>query len=601
MQEEPSPGEDEGGGGGIPSSPISPSFEPLSPSPLNSPYPTKNIRPRKKISNFLFQKLTVEGSGGLCVESMDCEGDLDSIRPCSNNKDRKRALVNNDNVSISSKVKVIKTNEGSRANGKDTTRTNEARYLNSDSAPFIVHIRATNDNTSNLHPLAICKTLSTIVYKDLIEVKKIGRGLISAELKNFDAANRLLGESSLVTHNLTAYIPTYRTMRTGTVKDVPQSIDIDTLFEYLESPIKVIEIHRLNRRTKTSDGIKYEPSRTLCFKFAGQVLPQYIYLFRVRHEVCPFVPKAKICYSCFRVGHVSKSCKGRPRCIYCGEDKHDENITCQNKNKPPRCVNCSGSHLPTSHECPLVINFKRAQALAAATNIPMFEAKRKVMASQGGATARDARYDYRSYPLPLVRDDSPAFSLPAQNSHYNRFNLLTEGGTGDPLTLRCRSYADVTSSHPNMHSDSRSPRGQSGRGPGARGAGSRGGPASRSSQALFDVHRGLLLCPDGNSPVPSSSRCERGESGVAGSGAFPASAPRPFLSSPAVEGSQFSPSNQSPSPDNASLYEVILGVCACLRSLEQSFAPLYASAVSYRDCNRIPNPNYPSQPNKLIN
>ncbi|XP_011706925.1 PREDICTED: uncharacterized protein LOC105462095, partial [Wasmannia auropunctata] len=79
----------------------------------------------------------------------------------------------------------------------------------------------------------------------------------------------------------------------------------------------------------------------------GQVLPSHVNLFWSRHEVRPYVPKARICYSCFRAGHVSASCRSTPRCLYCGKPPHSEGSVCPLKNSMPRCINCTGEHLPT--------------------------------------------------------------------------------------------------------------------------------------------------------------------------------------------------------------------------------------------------------------
>lgn len=74
----------------------------------------------------------------------------------------------------------------------------------------------------------------------------------------------------------------------------------------------------------------------------GQILPSHVVLFWSRHGVSPYVPKARICYSCFRAGHVSSSCRSPPRCIYCGNAPHDEGSDCPLKCNTPRCINCSG-------------------------------------------------------------------------------------------------------------------------------------------------------------------------------------------------------------------------------------------------------------------
>jgi len=108
---------------------------------------------------------------------------------------------------------------------------------------------------------------------------------------------------------------------------------------------------------KTGSEIHYVPSRTVCIKFAGQSLPRFIYLFNCRYSVHPFIPKTRICFSCFRVGHLSKTCKSRPRCLYCGEAAYDSSEACAQKQSLPKCINCNGDYLATSHDCSKVLRW----------------------------------------------------------------------------------------------------------------------------------------------------------------------------------------------------------------------------------------------------
>jgi len=108
---------------------------------------------------------------------------------------------------------------------------------------------------------------SQIAYADIKEIKKIGRGKILAEM--ITAANRLTNNSKLEKKGLRAFIPTYRIIRTGIVKNIPQHIDEAGLLEFFNSPCKVTEVRWLNRCIRTDGETKYIPSRTVCLKFAG--------------------------------------------------------------------------------------------------------------------------------------------------------------------------------------------------------------------------------------------------------------------------------------------------------------------------------------------
>jgi len=305
------------------------------------------------------------------------------------------------------------------------------KYNSSDRPPFILQVQPVEDSEiASLHPLHMSRILSQISPRDIVEIRKTGRSRIIAEMRNQEAANRLISNEQLTQHKLKAFIPTYRVLRTGIVRDVSQDFSLDRLRESMTSSIKILEIHRLNRRTKTEGEIKYLPSRTLCVKFAGQFLPHHVSICNCRYPVFPFIPKARICFSCFRVGHMSKNCKSQPRCIYCGNNKHPEEEDCSLKSSPPACINCKGAHLPTSHECVIVIRHKMALALASTENIPLAEARRRVNVSSPDPSffPKDIRYDYQNFPNLPRRQHSPSLSRPIRQSftNPNRFSVLAD-------------------------------------------------------------------------------------------------------------------------------------------------------------------------------
>jgi len=301
------------------------------------------------------------------------------------------------------------------------------KYSNSDRPPFILQVQPVEDSEiASLHPLH----MSRIFSRDIVEIRKTGRSRITAKMRNQEAANRLISNEQLLQHKLKAFIPTYRVLRTGIVRDVPQDFPLDRLRESMTSSIKILEIHPLNRRTKIEGEIKYLPSRTLCVKFAGQFLPHYVSIFNCRYPVSPFIPKARICFSCFRVGHMSKNCKSQLRCIYCGNNKHPEEENCSLKSSPPACINCKGTHLSISHECIIVIRHKMALALASTENISLAEARRRVNVSSPDPSffPKDIRYDYQNFPNLPCRQHSPSSSRSIRQSFTspNRFSVLAD-------------------------------------------------------------------------------------------------------------------------------------------------------------------------------
>jgi len=113
--------------------------------------------------------------------------------------------------------------------------------------------------------------ISKIFSQEILEIKKIEWGKVLAYMNTYES-NRLISNNSLARHNLKAFISSHRILRTGIVRDVPQDFSMHVLKELISSPIKILEIHRLNHRIKTGNEFQYVPSRTVCIKFTGQSL-----------------------------------------------------------------------------------------------------------------------------------------------------------------------------------------------------------------------------------------------------------------------------------------------------------------------------------------
>jgi len=94
--------------------------------------------------------------------------------------------------------------------------------------------------------------------------------------------------------------------------------------------------------------------------------------------------------------HLSKACKGRSRCLYCGNSTHDSAEDYVLKQSPPKCTNCDDGHLATSHDCLEVIKHK--MVLSAATeNISFMEVKRLVDSSSSSFNSSytsNPRFDF---------------------------------------------------------------------------------------------------------------------------------------------------------------------------------------------------------------
>lgn len=227
------------------------------------------------------------------------------------------------------------------------------------------------DAAKSIHPLHVSRIITGKVRDDkhIIEIKKLGRGKVLAEFATAEAANDIIASQNLASHNLRIFIPTYKICRTGIIRDLSQGMDDATIIGVISSPFKIIEAKRLIRRIRMDGELQNSPSTSVLIKVASQMLSKSIFLYKVRHEVSLYIPRTKICYNCYRAGHIGPSCKSRARCLYCGEGRHsNDSEPCSRIHSIASCINCGGQHTAISSDCPIVVNHKIVTALAAAEN-----------------------------------------------------------------------------------------------------------------------------------------------------------------------------------------------------------------------------------------
>lgn len=225
-----------------------------------------------------------------------------------------------DLTSINSDSNTVFTNSNNHKNRVIYQR----KYNIQDKPPYVVHVQSKDNIIPSAHHLMISRIILKSNIKNIINTKKIGRGRLLLEFQSFDSANRLLDDQTLASKNLIAFIPSYKTHCIGIIRDIPIELNISEEVDFLESRVKIIDIKRLNRRIKENNEFKYIPFRSIQITFDGSVLPKEIFLYKMKYEVFPYIPRTKVCYSCFRVGHVGSNCRAKARCLYCGQGKHGE-------------------------------------------------------------------------------------------------------------------------------------------------------------------------------------------------------------------------------------------------------------------------------------
>ncbi|TGZ52455.1 hypothetical protein DBV15_11508 [Temnothorax longispinosus] len=210
------------------------------------------------------------------------------------------------------------------------------------------------------------RLISQFAYKDVIEVRKTGRGRVTVDFRSREAANNLADNPILKAANLKAYIPSFKVQRIGIIKDVPKKFPTDSLTDYIESSAKIQDLatSAINARDV--------------------------------HDVCS----------------VAKTSMTRTK-------------STPIRTTPPKCINCDRLHRATSTECPIILQQKQINALAAAENISYIEARRKV---KGAKLPGDPRLDFVNFPN--MSTPSPTSNTPIRSDYtpplQNRFNPLAE-------------------------------------------------------------------------------------------------------------------------------------------------------------------------------
>lgn len=246
------------------------------------------------------------------------------------------------------------------------------------------------------------------------------------------------------------FIPNYRIFRQSIIRNIPTDIDLAELKSGIVSPVEVIELRRLNQRitTKNDSGnttTEFIPAKLIVLNFLNQVLPKYVYIFLVRCDVTPFIPKTTICLNCFKFGHASSNCRGKPCCKHCGRSDHDSLDSCPHKDLPSICANCKGEHSPLDPKCPELQIQKNVQLLASENNIPLKEA-REILT--GKKQTSNSRYDI--FEFPSLSNSSCRFSStaspPTSLSPLFSHNYAHPISHSSPINIQQKSYASAVTS-----------------------------------------------------------------------------------------------------------------------------------------------------------
>lgn len=282
---------------------------------------------------------------------------LDDHTVCNCEQNSQVTLVANNHEVPSTKI-TQSSNANTTAPSFLAASTGRTRYVESDCAPYVVHVQkipTSNDERPTLHPLAFGKFLKKGNFKNIINgsVKRLGRNKISLSFSTVPDVNSFLTNSSLLTQNLKAFIPTFNITRMGLVRGVPAEWSPEEVMENITVPIgcgPIVKIRRLNYKTFIDNTPTWKPSQTIVITFDGQVLPKRIFICYNSLPVDLYIYPTVQCYSCCRFGHTKNVCKSKPRCFKCGREHTGD--SCSVSSDEASCCLCTGYHYANSQTCP---------------------------------------------------------------------------------------------------------------------------------------------------------------------------------------------------------------------------------------------------------
>ena len=178
------------------------------------------------------------------------------------------------------------------------------RYSRHNKGPFTIKI----DCTCNppIQVLSLGKILHKNFKDEVTECKKKEPSRTTILFKSGSRVNKIAENLNKINPNLKAHIPNFRVTRLGIIRNVPTDISIEEIEECSVSSAPIVEAKRFEWKDKEGNSI---PGTTVLITFDGQTLPQDIKLYFLLLRVDPYVSQPKICYSCYRHGHVKNICK----------------------------------------------------------------------------------------------------------------------------------------------------------------------------------------------------------------------------------------------------------------------------------------------------
>ncbi|CAH1995688.1 unnamed protein product [Acanthoscelides obtectus] len=249
----------------------------------------------------------------------------------------------------------------------------EICYKNFEQGPFIVFVEAmegTGIQVGQRRYLQLAKDLFQLNLTNIKRIQVKGRNRLGVEFLDYKSANSFANKE-LNGYNI--YIPFNKVTCKGIIRQVDTSFPIEEIISAIESPMKVLDAKRLNRKTIVDGITKYTPTGTIPITFQGTVRPRDVSIYYLLFLVFTYIPPVTQFFFCLTYGHTKTHCKGKRRCFNCSNPEHNEEFEdfhCHRK-----CYHCDSlEHRSNSKDCPEYKRQEKIKQPMIFENISYFEA-----------------------------------------------------------------------------------------------------------------------------------------------------------------------------------------------------------------------------------
>ena len=325
---------------------------------------------------------------------------------------------------------LVNTHNPDNATIQSSSRSNINYYSGMEAAPYLVCLRSTDKNISNLHPMKIGKILAeSNKFPSIIQIKPQSKKQLEIIFENYVDANLFINSDICTKHNLQAFIPYSRTHSVGIIRGVSTDLSPEEIQMQIrtDNSVPVTNVYRFNRRTITEQGtIEYIPTQTCKITFKSNLLPTRVFIYHISCTVEKYKPPILQCLNCKGFGHTAKYCRSEKQCGKCSDNHNTEEC----KNTQLRCPNCQAPHKTRTPVCEIYKQELMINNKMTTLNLNRQEAKNIVL----GKTTYARILTDKAAEQDMSHKNSTSIILPF-NSKTNTSKALKQKSTDLPTIL----------------------------------------------------------------------------------------------------------------------------------------------------------------------